>query len=341
MDFDVKARRWLLVCGVAGCALGIFFISFALSKVEDRQEPTRPRFTPPESDLGTPLVEVNVVGAEEASEALLEDSLVIGVQLNGEARAYPLSMLERGGQSVVNDELGGVPIVVTWNETCLNARVFKRAVVDQTLDFYPAHSLWAGSLVMLDPATRTCWSQMLGKAIDGPQDGQSLSLVAADVLSWGGWQARFPETTVIDLAADEDSPTTADLHRSSELVYGATIDGTAVHWSLDMLLDTGGVSCVLREKDEPLLVLIDSESASIRLFSRRVDRKTLRFEVNHSGQLVEMITKSVWDRETAACVEGKLKGKRLTPIPGTLSDLGKWKVFYPKSISIDGRSSSQ
>jgi len=43
---------------------------------------------------------------------LHEDELVMGVAINGEAKAYPVSVLRF--REMVNDELGGGPILVTW-----------------------------------------------------------------------------------------------------------------------------------------------------------------------------------------------------------------------------------
>ena len=50
---------------------------------------------------------------EPADRAPLEDDeLVIGISLNGEAKAYPITVLR--SREMVNDELAGLPILVTW-----------------------------------------------------------------------------------------------------------------------------------------------------------------------------------------------------------------------------------
>ena len=41
-----------------------------------------------------------------------DDELVIGVEINGEAKAYAIGPLN--GREMVNDTIGGVPILVTW-----------------------------------------------------------------------------------------------------------------------------------------------------------------------------------------------------------------------------------
>lgn len=57
-----------------------------------------------------PIYDPLVVSHEEAG--LFSDELVMGVALNGEARAYPVGMMR--SREIANDELGGVPLLVTW-----------------------------------------------------------------------------------------------------------------------------------------------------------------------------------------------------------------------------------
>ncbi len=40
------------------------------------------------------------------------EASVIGVQFNGDSRAYPVAILSR--REIVNDKVGGIPIAVTW-----------------------------------------------------------------------------------------------------------------------------------------------------------------------------------------------------------------------------------
>lgn len=52
------------------------------------------------------------IATPDGAEELDSRELVIGVEIAGEARAYPIRPLRF--REMVNDELGGVPIVVTW-----------------------------------------------------------------------------------------------------------------------------------------------------------------------------------------------------------------------------------
>ncbi len=57
-----------------------------------------------------PIYEPTFISPAEA--ALMNADLVIGLSLNGDSRAYPVHILRR--REMVNDVVGGVPILATW-----------------------------------------------------------------------------------------------------------------------------------------------------------------------------------------------------------------------------------
>jgi len=61
-------------------------------------------------DAIAPIYEPQFIPADQANMDSKE--LVIGVEINGESRAYPVGPLNR--REMVNDVVGGVPILVTW-----------------------------------------------------------------------------------------------------------------------------------------------------------------------------------------------------------------------------------
>ena len=50
--------------------------------------------------------------AEDAGGDIALDELIIGLEINGDARAYSTYQLSR--HEIVNDVVGGVPVAVTW-----------------------------------------------------------------------------------------------------------------------------------------------------------------------------------------------------------------------------------
>ena len=57
---------------------------------------------------------IGIPPATEASKDLSDDELVLGVVVEGQARAYPINMLTGPRREIVNDRLGDVPIAATW-----------------------------------------------------------------------------------------------------------------------------------------------------------------------------------------------------------------------------------
>lgn len=61
-------------------------------------------------DMITPVYAPRAVAAAQAR--LRNDELVLGVEINSEAKAYPITVLN--AREMVNDTVGGVPILGTW-----------------------------------------------------------------------------------------------------------------------------------------------------------------------------------------------------------------------------------
>lgn len=60
------------------------------------------------------ITEFQVKSGAEVNEDINPSELVLGVALNGEARAYPINMLTGPRREIVNDKLGGTAIAATW-----------------------------------------------------------------------------------------------------------------------------------------------------------------------------------------------------------------------------------
>lgn len=144
---------------------------------------------------------VDSLNAAQRGKYLVPDDRVIGLVLGGAARAYPLRVLN--WHEVVNDTLGGLPIVVTYNPLCDSSAGFSREVAGETLEFGVSGLLWNSNLLMYDRRTaggaESLWSQLQARAVTGPaaEAGQTLTILPLAVVSWGIWRTWHPETTVL------------------------------------------------------------------------------------------------------------------------------------------------
>lgn len=127
---------------------------------------------------------------------------VIGVLLGGEARAYPLRILN--WHEIVNDTLGGSPIAVTYCPLCDSAVVFDRNIGGQVREFGVSGLLYNSNVLMYDrqggdESKESLWSQMMLQAVDGPaaEAKLELDLLPAQLVTWEAWMQSHPGTTTL------------------------------------------------------------------------------------------------------------------------------------------------
>lgn len=146
-----------------------------------------------------------------------DDRIVFGVEINGEARAYPRNIMEI--REMVNDTLGGRDIGMPYCTLCGAAQVY---FTDQLPDGVERPVLRTSGLltrsnkVMFDLTTFSVFDTFLGTAVTGPLAERGLTLEQASVVTttWGEWKAEHPDTTILDesvaLGRDSDLINTRD-----------------------------------------------------------------------------------------------------------------------------------
>jgi hypothetical protein len=133
---------------------------------------------------------------------------VVGVVVNGEARAYPIPLLV--WHELVNDDLGGQPILVSYCPLCGSALVFHRRLrsggpgTGGALQFGVSGLLYRSDLLMYDRKTDSLWSQIGAHAISGPLRGERLELLPSRLESWKSWRRRHPNTRVLSKRTGHD-----------------------------------------------------------------------------------------------------------------------------------------
>lgn len=126
---------------------------------------------------------------------LPDEQQVIVVEINGDVRAYPLLLLNN--HEIVNTEIGGVPVAVTFCPLCNASIVYERQVNDQVLHFGVSGLLRNSDLIMWDHETQSWWQQFTGEAIVGELTGTQLVNVPSVVVSWGDFKAEHPNGKVL------------------------------------------------------------------------------------------------------------------------------------------------
>ena len=113
------------------------------------------------------------------------------VQVDGEARFYPLSILTR--HEIVNDAFGDVPVAVTFCPLCNTAIAYDRRVNGETLRFGVSGLLRNSDVVMWDDASTSLWQQITGESLVGQFAGGKLESVPTSIVSFEQFVESFPD----------------------------------------------------------------------------------------------------------------------------------------------------
>ncbi len=144
---------------------------------------------------GIPSID-NPVFADVSNSQFMSDSdTVIGLEINGEAKAYPIFILV--WHEIVNDKVGETPVSVTYCPLCYTNQVFERIINGQEVEFGTSGKLYNSNLLMYDRLTESYWSQALGMAVKGELTGYHLNLIPFDVITWGDWKKLHPDTMML------------------------------------------------------------------------------------------------------------------------------------------------
>jgi hypothetical protein len=149
----------------------------------------------PGKDEIPPIDAPKFVSISDADEWLEEREPVIEVELGGAARAYPIQILI--WHEIVNDEIDGTPVAITFCPLCNTALVFDRRLDGRVLDFGTTGNLRNSDLVMYDRQTESWWQQFGGKALVGALAGKELEQLPARIVAWEDFAARHPDGQVL------------------------------------------------------------------------------------------------------------------------------------------------
>jgi hypothetical protein len=132
---------------------------------------------------------LRVITPVDPSDPLKPRDLVIGITINGAAKAYPMARLEK--QAPVIDSLGGAAIVLMLDASKKSARAFDRHVDGRMLTF----SAGPEAAQIIDAETGSTWD-FTGRAVSGPLAGRQLrkTMVLKDY--WFDWKIYHPGTAV-------------------------------------------------------------------------------------------------------------------------------------------------
>ncbi|MEI6409540.1 MAG: DUF3179 domain-containing (seleno)protein [Bacteroidota bacterium] len=131
---------------------------------------------------------------DAANNKVKPEKLVLGVEHNGEARAYPIQFL--GYHHQVQDTVGGLPVLVTYCTVCRTGRVYQPVVSGQPETFRLV-GMDHFNAMFEDNRSGSWWQQATGTAVAGPLKGTQLPELPATQGSLAEWLKLYPQSKIM------------------------------------------------------------------------------------------------------------------------------------------------
>lgn len=297
----------------------------------------------------------------QAGAWLSDGDPVAFLQIGEQVRAYPLSILI--WHEVVNDEVAGIPLAVTYCPLCNTVVAFERHLSGKVYTFGVSGLLRNSDLVMWDHETESLWQQATSEAIVGELTGQKLAFLPSSIISWQDFKASFPEGEVLSQNTGHSREYglnpyvgydtsafpflfTGELDKrlaALERVIGVTIESKPVAYPFSVLKRLGVVNDSVGGKKivifyssgtvSPLddrVIETSREIGSAAVFYPAAGGKTLTFKWSE-GQITDRETASQWNIFGKA-IAGPLKGQALEPVIHGTHFWFAWAAFNPDTI---------
>lgn len=270
------------------------------------------------------------------------NKLVIGVEIDSVASAYPIQLI--GYHHQVVDTINGTPIMVTYCTVCRTGRVYS-PIVNGKQEKFRLVGMDHFNALFEDATTKSWWRQSNGECIAGPLKGYRLTELKSEQLTLSVWSRKHPATFV--LQADSmfkekfEKMDTYDKGKSK----GALTKRDTASWNLKSWVigvELGNKSkmydwnLLTKQRliedsigQNQILILLEKDTASFHTYNRVVGGQVLRFQKN-SDAIIDLNTGSFWNFD-GVCINGMLKDSVLQQVNSYQEFLHSWEFFHPKS----------
>ena len=306
-------RRWLVPASLVLLAAVTYMANFKMAADQMFKQPT------------------SLVMQPAARNRVPLDRLVVGIEINGDARAYPLRFI--GYHHQVRDVVGGQPVLVSYCTVCRTGRVFVPAV-DGKLEAFRLVGMDHFNAMLEDSSTGTWWRQANGEAVVGDRKGTMLTEVPSVQVTLDQWLALHPNTLIMqgdsvfeaqyakDYAFERGTSrkkltgTDTLSWRDKSWVVGLTVNGRSKAYDWNQLRhdriihdDVGGV---------PIVIVLARDTTSFFAFERP-----------NAETLFSLRGDSLVTASRAYALTGRGASGQLKPLRASQEFWHSWRTFQP------------
>jgi Protein of unknown function (DUF3179) len=286
------------------------------------------------------LMPERVTMASASANTVEKNRLVVGVALNGDARAYPVQFI--GYHHQVRDTIGGEPVPVTFCTVCRTGRVFS-PIIDGREERFRLVGMDHFNAMLEDHGTGTWWRQANGEAVTGHHTGRALREIPSQQVTLALWLEMHPNSLIMqaDSALRDRYTTSFDFEAGTSRsaltgtdttswgekswVVGISLRGESKAYDWNALKGERAINDVVGST--PVVVVLASDNASFFAYVRP-DRST-RFALRGDS----LVTSSAVYGLSVRGVTGSL-----VPLQASQEFWHSWRTFHPRTATY-GRTS--
>ena len=276
-----------------------------------------------------------------------KNELVIGVAINGEAKAYPIRII--GYHHQVMDTVGNTPVMITYCTVCRTGRVYSPFVNRKKMSFTLV-GMDHYNAMFEDVATGSWWQQATGKVIAGPLKGTTLTELASRQLTLGAWLREYPNSYVMqpdpsfkknynDLAGYDKGTVRGGLEKRDSAswkrkswVVGVTLNNASKAYDWNELVKTKVINDLI--EGLPVVLALEKDTASFHVYDRLVNGLILNFEKGADDVFIDENTHSTWTMD-GICIAGAMKGERMSMVQSYQEFWHSWSTFHPNTTKYE------
>ncbi len=290
------------------------------------------------------------VFAASAADTTDKNELVIGVAINGEAKAYPIRII--GYHHQVMDTVGNTPVMITYCTVCRTGRVYSPFVNGKKASFRLV-GMDHFNAMFEDEATGSWWQQATGKVIAGPLKGTALTELTSKQLTLAAWLREYPNSQVMqpdplfkkdynDLAGYDKGTIRGGLEKRDSAswkrkswVIGVTLNNASKAYDWNQLVRTKVINDLI--EGLPVVLALENDTSSFHMYDRLVDGVILNFKRGNDDVVIDENTHSTWSMD-GVCVAGTMKGERLKPVQSYQEFWHSWSTFHPNTTKYQDKA---
>lgn len=273
----------------------------------------------------------SLIMAPWAENVVELDRLVVGIEIEGDARAYPIQFI--GYHHQVTDTVAGQPVLVSYCTVCRTGRVFD-PFVDGVQEDWRLVGMDQFNAMFEDRTTGSWWRQANGEALVGPRKGTMLTELPSRQVTLAQWLALHPTSRIMQADPDlqlkySSSYAFEDGTSTSRLTGSDTASWAEKSWVVGITLGGESRAYDWNRLQRERLINDELGGTPLVLALASDDKSYFAFRRTAADQVLSLRNDSLVAGPDAWSLRGDGTAGSLEPIQASQEFWHSWRTFQP------------